>query len=455
MCESHEVLLNPLQCAQQISASKPLLGLRKGGSLQSLSMHPQPVPIPVSPVQIVSQQPPLPLHKKLWELDRIHHCSVIGTCLTLAELRQIHRRLGGTTQTLDSDYDLHRVFVSAARETSVASRLIQKHLDRKYKSAIRQLNKARSVSDFAAYWSVALSSGDIAGAYWALITHPQTPEELLDRIYGEIHMLSHLSGASIRVDMQELHRLRTRCPELATQLAEAQSDARRRLAEQQHVIDALNKQLACTLETERQLQAAQARLRLLEEYSPIAQLTHELEALKTQHTTTHARAERAEAALEVWRQRAMRSTEQNERLTQQWAESRQERDLLEITLGRWLMSSCASSDDISSIPDTHPDLVGRCVLYVGGRPNQCAHFRALVERRNGRFLYHDGGREDARAQLWDVVRQADAVFCPLDCVSHDAADRIKRFCERHTKPLIFLPRASLAAFNRGLHKVAS
>ena len=151
----------------------------------------------------------------------------------------------------------------------------------------------------------------------------------------------------------------------------------------------------------------------------------------------------------------MRSTEQNERLTQQWAESRQERDLLEITLGRWLMSSCASSDDISSIPDTHPDLVGRCVLYVGGRPNQCAHFRALVERRNGRFIHHDGGREDARAQLWDVVRQADAVFCPLDCVSHDAADRIQRFCERHTKPLIFLPRASLAAFNRGLHKVAS
>ena len=78
-----------------------------------------------------------------------------------------------------------------------------------------------------------------------------------------------------------------------------------------------------------------------------------------------------------------------------------------------------------------------------------------ARRRNGRFIYHDGGREDARAQLWDVVQQADAVLCPLDCVSHDAVHRIKRFCERNTKPLVLLPRASLAAFNRGLNAVAS
>jgi hypothetical protein len=39
-------------------------------------------------------------------------------------------------------------------------------------------------------------------------------------------------------------------------------------------------------------------------------------------------------------------------------------------------------------------------------------------------------------------------------VSHDAMQRVKRFCERNTKQLVFLPRASLAAFNRGLNTVA-
>ena len=131
--------------------------------------------------------------------------------------------------------------------------------------------------------------------------------------------------------------------------------------------------------------------------------------------------------------------------------------MLEITLERLLAPPpCVDGDDADATVDvTNSDLVGRCVLYVGGRQSLCAHFRELVERRNGRFIYHDGGREDARAQLWDVVRQADAVLCPLDCVSHDAVHRIKRFCERNTKPLVLLPRASLAAFNRGLNVVAS
>ena len=129
--------------------------------------------------------------------------------------------------------------------------------------------------------------------------------------------------------------------------------------------------------------------------------------------------------------------------------------MLETTLERLLSPRSGNVDDADATVCTGPDLVGRCVLYVGGRQSLCAHFRELVERRNGHFIYHDGGREDARAQLWDVVQQADAVLCPLDCVSHDAVHRIKRFCERNTKPLVLLPRASLAAFNRGLNAVAS
>lgn len=405
--------------------------------------------------QDLTQKPSATPRKRLWELDRYYHCSVIGTCLTLAELRQIQRRLGGAAQALDSDYDLHRVFVGTAREATPASRLIHKHLDRKYKSAIQQLGKARSAEEFSAYWNAALATGEIAGAYWALLTQPNVPGAVLDRVYGEIHMLSHLSGASVRVDLQELNRLRRRCPELETHLADAQTVARRRLAEQQEVIGALNKRLAQALETERKLQTAEARLATLERPAPVMRLHAELEELTARLTTERERAERAEAATTTWRQQATRAIDHNQWLAQQLAEFRKERDLLEATLVRVLTPPCVDGDDMDTTMDAGPDLVGRCVLYVGGRQNLCAHFRELVERCNGRFIYHDGGREDARAQLWDVVRQADAVLCPLDCVSHDAVHRIKRFCERNTKPLVLLPRASLAAFNRGLNAVTT
>ncbi|MDG4597715.1 MAG: DUF2325 domain-containing protein [Candidatus Contendobacter sp.] len=411
----------------------------------------------VLPCPSTAPQSPAPLRKKLWELNPYYHCSVIGTCLTLAELRQLQRRLGGAGQIPTSDYDLHRVFVVAARDATPASRLIHKHLDRKYKLAIQQIGKAQSAEAFATCWDVALNSGDIAGAYWALITQSTVPNSVLDRVYGEVHMLSHLSGASIRVDLQELNRLRRRCPELETQLADAKVTARRRLAEQEDAITALNKRLARALDAESRLQVAEARLAVLEGQPLAARLRAEVEELSKRIDAERECAERAEAAADHWKRQATRSIDQNQWLAQQLAESRQERDMLEITLERLLAPPpCADVVDADAAVDAAcADLVGRCVLYVGGRQGLCAHFRELVERRNGRFIHHDGGREDARAQLWDVVRQADAVLCPLDCVSHDAVYRIKRFCERHTKPLVLLPRASLAAFNRGLNAVAS
>ena len=36
---------------------------------------------------------PEPRRKRLWELDPTLHCSIIGTCLTQGELREILRRI--------------------------------------------------------------------------------------------------------------------------------------------------------------------------------------------------------------------------------------------------------------------------------------------------------------------------------------------------------------------------
>ncbi len=453
MCELHHNVLRSLQETQESALVSPPGARKKLCSTNSAPKEPYLAIFLPRPPETATQPTPAPPRKKLWKLDRLYHCSVIGTCLTLAELRQLQRRLGGVAQALDSDYDVHGAFVSAAREAVPASRLIHKLLDRKYKSAIQQLSKARTAEEFSAYWDAALAGGEIAGAYWALITQRDVPSAVLDRVYGEVHMLSHLSGASIRVDLQDLNRLRRRCPELEAELADAKVTARRRLAEQQDIVGALNQRLAQALETERKLQAAEARLALVEGQPLVERLTAAVEDLTARLAAEGMRADRAEAAAETWRHQANRATDQNQWLAQQFAESCQERDLLETTLERVLAGSCAGVADAAA--SAAPDLVGRCVLYVGGRHGQCAHFRELVERRNGRFIHHDGGREDARAQLWDVVRQADAVLCPLDCVSHDAVHRIKRFCERHTKPLVLLPRASLAAFNRGLSEVAS
>jgi hypothetical protein len=148
---------------------------------------------------------------------------------------------------------------------------------------------------------------------------------------------------------------------------------------------------------------------------------------------------------------AMEQGDRHLRLERQLAELGAERDALEAKLDELLSADCVGRGTCAA--DTN--LRGRCILYVGGIDRQCGRFRDLVERRNGRFVHHDGGLHDGRLRLGSILPQADAVFCPVDCVSHDAAKRVKQFCKRHGKRLVLLPRASLAAFTRGLSEVAA
>ena len=57
-------------------------------------------------------------------------------------------------------------------------------------------------------WITVFTSGDVAGIYWALVTHPNATEKFPHKIYGDVHMLSHFSGATARTDIKLLGKLR-------------------------------------------------------------------------------------------------------------------------------------------------------------------------------------------------------------------------------------------------------
>lgn len=101
-----------------------------------------------------------------------------------------------------------------------------------------------------------------------------------------------------------------------------------------------------------------------------------------------------------------------------------------------------------------PDLKGQKVLCVGGHPKLIEQFRQLVERSNGEFSHHDGGREDSRKRLDALLWAADTVICAADHVSHDAYYRMKKFCKQNQKRHFYLSNASLTAFARTLSQAA-
>src|SRR4051812_32231695 len=129
---------------------------------------------------------------RIWEFSTNLHCSIIGTCLTTAELRQILDKLKVTGATSASDHDLHVLGVTFASRRENGAKFLQRALDRRHRTAIARFAKANDAAAVLSLWADALKQGDIPGAYWAALTHPLTTEDTVKHVFGDVHMLSHL-----------------------------------------------------------------------------------------------------------------------------------------------------------------------------------------------------------------------------------------------------------------------
>ena len=152
----------------------------------------------VPPKQSTKQQ------HKLWESRPDLHCSILGTCLSYADPLKIGRKAGFVPSETATEYDVHNYFGHRAEEPDRLARLMHKALDGKYRAAIHASQQAQCAADLEEFWSDALARGHIPGPYWALVTHPLTTEALLVRAFGEVHMLSYLTGAANRAELRRL-----------------------------------------------------------------------------------------------------------------------------------------------------------------------------------------------------------------------------------------------------------
>ncbi len=384
---------------------------------------------------------------KLWELDQRFHCMVIGTCFTLKELRRIARKAGISVGMEMSDYELHHSFVQVAGDPTFSAKTLNKSLDRKFETVVKRFSACTSADELGSRWDQAVAAGDIAGAFWALITHPLAGAALMQRVYGEVHMLSHLAGHSNHSAQNELATLKRRVSELEGTLEVVAETSRARITQMERRAEALAERAHRVDTLERELAATRTQLAALESGEAIAQLRMEKDALAQAIEHVSQRAEKAEHELREWMNLALSSVPAPRAYIPVVTE--------EVTDGQ-PAGHCAPTCDATEAGDCPgPDLCGRRVLYVGGRNRQVAHFRALVAQRNGELLHHDGGLSESATRLTAMLQSADAVLCPVDCVSHDACLRIKRICKRAAKRFVPLRSASLSAFIAGLQEIAS
>lgn len=385
------------------------------------------------------------LPARLWEIGDKLLCPVIGTCLSIEEVRKLARKFG-VIPTDANDYDAHVTVVSHCKQRNALAEAVQQTLDRKHALWLGRFAKLKREDEALNMWLAALGRGEAAGAMWGALTCRAATAALRQRVYEDIHMLSHQLGAGARADLAHVETLEKR-------LGEVEAEARR-----------------YKRRNDEELAARAMRMRHLEQALASAELrVREADALRQQlnEQASSRRMDALERSLaaavahaEAMNLKVERAQGLEERLTALQADYKKlaeslksvqaERDALE----RYLDAPQPCDDCAQGTAGTRPDFAGRRLLCVGGRTHLQAQYRGLVERAGGTLLYHDGGREEALSRLPEMLGQADAVICPIDCVGHPAYYQLKRHCKQVGKPCVLLRRSGLASFAEGLRRLA-
>lgn len=399
--------------------------------------------------------------RKLWEL-RDYQCPILGTCLTMGDLYAVIRKLDIQFKEPMNDFEVHGFFVQQAKQPERIARCLHKLLDRKHAGSLRQFRAARDDEEILALWQERVKEGDIPGPFWAVMSHAAASQRLLGQVFGEVHMLSHLLGAANRADLRRLAQMERRAAELEQAVAERKQVLRNAVA----VWKGRCREMERRAEAERAAREAGERervsLRQVVEGSAVAAVSRERDDLARQlelvmDQLAGANRERAVQALRL------------EGLAAELAEARAllaEREdtvaamenVLSLAMGGegpapepcagLCEARCAGDCAAGQCPC--PKLAGKKVLYVGGRCNLAAHYKSLARRFGCDLVHHDGGVEQSPHRLYNLLSSADAVVCPVDCVSHEACALVKRACKNCLKPLVFSSSSGLGGLARSL-----
>ena len=384
---------------------------------------------------------------KIWEFNINLHCSIVGTCLSAGELRQILKKLGLAPPD-STDHELHGTAVTLAARHDNAARLLNKALDNRHRLAISQFAKVGTEDRVRELWREAVRRGEIPGAYWATLTHPAATPAVLREAFGDVHMLSHLVGAANRADIRRLCQLEADKVQLEARLERQQRALHEAVVMRDLRIQELREALAQRIAAEPlagrsgPTDAGATEASTAEPGDVLLQLVRDLERRLASETrrrvASDTRLATAQSAIAQERSARLKANSDCESL-------RAELDAIETSV----VAACVAPTGESQ---PAPRLDGTVLLYVGGRPHQVAHLRAVGERLGATFLHHDGGIENHPNLLPGLTSRADLVLFPVDCISHDAAHAVKLLCRQAGKRFIPLRAASVTSLLAALRR---
>ena len=350
-----------------------------------------------------------------------HWCfSVIGTCLTHDDLLVISRKWKVHIEHDARAFDVHGFFARKAGEPGDISRAVEKLLDGRYGGLVRRVSNTRDHDKLVDFWNTAVNDCFVAGAYWAMISHRHVPDDLRNRIFGEVHMMSHLLGGTARKIVGAAAELQARVDQMERRKERWSSQVRHALDQRDGKIARLQEELGKSRTSQRQ-----------REPLPASMSANRLSKLNAKQ----------ERALISARTRARQLAVELEQVKDRLAGMRMTRP------ARAQQQPVVSYDPVLG-------LCGKAVLYLGGRQASVPQIAKAAEAARISLLHHDGGLEQSAHLIDDLISRCDAVICPVDCINHQACLKAKKLCKKMRKPFMPVSSGGTTTFQRALKDLA-
>jgi len=416
--------------------------------------------------------------KKLWQIPQVYHCAIIGTCLSRKDLQLLARKKIFQLTKNTSDYEIHKIFSNEADKRSDKARILHKYLETKHKAAIKKYTCCNDAVELENQWRDDLSRNNVAGAFWAILTHPMSTPQIISLAYGDCHMLSFDIFANQQQQNRQLQALRSQITQQQKKLSEKQKKHDQLLTEKERLREENNH-----LKTQANLDSDT----IIKATKTINDLKQELEYLRLHQENDHHRQLLAEQEKnQILNQNITKISSDNRHKSELLRLSKSKVERLETLLSELRQQNREQEQELSNMKTAlmfhqadkvlctdcdyphhpretceklnteqckGPDLCGKTVLYVGGLHKMIPRYREIIENHGGKFLHHDGGKENSKQMLPKLLGGADAVVCPIDCVSHDACKCVKKICKRYEKPFVMMRSSGLSSLAKELNNI--
>ncbi|MBW2655600.1 MAG: DUF2325 domain-containing protein [Deltaproteobacteria bacterium] len=378
----------------------------------------------------------------IWEIETHFKCPVVGAMLSIEKHKNILKKCGYDIKKMKA-YEYHQQIMAKLHDENNVSVKVNNFICNKARKLMIRVAGLPD-QDIRSLWKEHLETGNVGPMMYAIISYEDTSIELLQDVFGEVHMQAH-------ANMTEIFHVRQKLVQV-----------NQNFTQQKKKIALKNEKFKILVEAKKsdtkKISLLQAEnLQIKKRINELENIFHHGEKPENAIRCLEQKISDREQDL-VAEQEKMRIMEREKRSLQiDLFSSRSENELMKkqfqaVVTGFTPCTSIDCPNEGSCIEEACPQykLCAKRVFMIGGITKMKSFYRDIVENAGGEFDYHDGYMKNANANLEAKVKRCDVVLCPVNCNSHNACLKVKKLCNRYNKRLKILRSSSLSAVSQAL-----